>query len=80
MNKRRNPVAHTPLLRKGGAHEQAKTAQRRTARHALQDEAWDCWQEIQDERATGVHNNTLPVQGGTENAHHLINPHLTLCL
>lgn len=37
--KPRNPVARSPLLKKGGAHEQSKTAQRRSSKEAVKSEA-----------------------------------------
>ncbi len=46
MKTPRNPVARAPLLRKGGAHTQSKTTQRRQAARSLEDEAWDCWEAL----------------------------------
>lgn len=40
----RNPVARSPLLRKGGAHQETKTSQRRNARHVL-DGQLEGWRE-----------------------------------
>lgn len=51
MKTPRNPVARAPLLRKGGAHTQSKTTQRRRVARSLEDEAWDCWEALhQDEK------------------------------
>lgn len=50
MVKRRNPVAKSPLLRKGGVHRRGKSAQRSLRKHALKlqlgewlehDEGWE---------------------------------------
>ncbi len=40
----RNPVAHNPLLRKGGPHQKSRSAERRNQRHALEAEL-DNWRE-----------------------------------
>lgn len=49
MPRRRNPVALSPLLRKGGAHVKSKTGQRVRTRLATQN-AIDEWrEEYQDE-------------------------------
>ena len=50
MLKRRNPIARSPLLRKGGAHVKSKTGQRVRARLTTQN-AIDEWQEeLNDKR------------------------------
>ena len=50
MTKRRNPIARSPLLRKGGAHVKSKTGQRVRARLTTQN-AIDEWQEeLNDKR------------------------------
>ncbi len=38
MPQRRNPVAASPLLRKGGAHVKSKSAERKKVRDALRKE------------------------------------------
>lgn len=42
-NRRRNPVAAAPILRKGGAHQPSKTAERSQVRARLRRETAD-WQ------------------------------------
>ncbi len=37
----RNPVARSPLLRKGGAHQESRTAARQSQRQSLRKEAED---------------------------------------
>ena len=58
MLKRRNPIARSPLLRKGGAHVKSKTGQRVRARLTTQD-AIDEWREEtetqQKEQNNGEH-------------------------
>lgn len=39
MNRRRNPVASAPILRKGGVHQKPKTAERVKARLQINQEA-----------------------------------------
>ncbi|MER2529441.1 MAG: hypothetical protein ABTR07_16065 [Candidatus Competibacter denitrificans] len=39
MNRRRNPIAAAPILRKGGAHQKPKTAERVKARLQVKQEA-----------------------------------------
>ena len=61
MPKSRNPVARSPLLRKGGAHVKSKTGQRLRSRLNTQDaidEWWDEQQDQQQEETTG--EQTLP--------------------
>ena len=48
MPKRRNPVALSPLLRKGGAHVKSKTGQRVRTRLATQNAIDDWWEELND--------------------------------
>ncbi|HRD65245.1 MAG TPA: hypothetical protein PKY50_03735 [Candidatus Competibacter sp.] len=38
MRQRRNPVAAAPILRKGGAHQKSRTAERSKARDQLKRE------------------------------------------
>lgn len=47
----RNPVARSPLLRKGGAHQETKTNQRRDARRALEGQLEDWREELEFERS-----------------------------
>ena len=47
----RNPVARSPLLRKGGAHQETKTNQRRNARQALEGQLEDWREELEFERS-----------------------------
>ncbi len=47
----RNPVARSPLLRKGGAHQETKTSQRRNARQALEGQLDDWREELEFERS-----------------------------
>ena len=35
LNKRRNPVAHSVLLRKGGVHQKSKTSERTRAKAGI---------------------------------------------
>lgn len=44
----RNPVARSPLLRKGGIHERSKSGLRAEAKQQLQDEL-EFWQEELEE-------------------------------
>lgn len=44
----RNPVARSPLLRKGGMHQKAKSGQRAEAKLHMQQEA-ENWREALDE-------------------------------
>ena len=53
MPRRRNPIARSPLLRKGGVHKKSKTGQRVRARLTTRD-AMDEWQEEnQEEQLNG---------------------------
>jgi len=47
----RNPVARSPLLRKGGAHQESKTNERRNARQALENQLEDWRDDLEFERA-----------------------------
>lgn len=47
----RNPYACHPLLRKGGAHIESKTARRSRDRQLLLDEAYECLEERESEKA-----------------------------
>jgi hypothetical protein len=47
----RNPIARSPLLRKGGAHQETKTKQRRNARQALESQLEDWRDELEFERS-----------------------------
>ncbi len=47
----RNPVARSPLLKKGGAHEPSKTNERRNAKHALEMQLEDWREELEFERS-----------------------------
>lgn len=47
----RNPVARSPLLRKGGAHQQTKTNQRRNASQALEGQLEDWRDDLEFERS-----------------------------
>ncbi len=42
VSQRRNPVAAAPILRKGGAHQKSKTAERSQVRVLLRQE-WAAW-------------------------------------
>ena len=46
----RNPVARSPLLRKGGVHEKSKTAKRRQTSQALKVQLEDWREELEFER------------------------------
>ncbi len=47
--KPRNPVARSPLLRKGGAHQTSPSAKRQQSRDALRDEAQDWREELEEQ-------------------------------
>ena len=47
----RNPVARSPLLRKGGAHERSKTSLRQQSRGALRTQLDDWREELEFERS-----------------------------
>jgi len=46
----RNPVALSPLLRKGGVHEKSKTAKRQQNRQALSEQLDNWREELEFER------------------------------
>lgn len=64
----RNPVAQSPLLRKGGAHERPKGGERQLVKRAtdrLTDAAWDDPQTEQDSfaargRKMTTHHTVVP--------------------
>lgn len=45
-NKPRNPVARSPLMKKGGVHQKSRTAERQQEKDAVQSEV-DEWEEEQ---------------------------------
>jgi len=47
----RNPVARSPLLQKGGVHEESKTAKRQQNRQALNAQLDDWREEVEFERS-----------------------------
>ena len=47
----RNPVARSPLLRKGGVHQKSKTAKRRQTSQALKVQLEDWREELEFERS-----------------------------
>jgi len=47
----RNPVARSPLLHKGGVHQETKTNQRRNARQALEGQLEDWREDLEFERS-----------------------------
>ncbi len=53
QHKRRNPYGNHPLLRKGGAHERGRGAQRRTQRCATGAQGDEGWLEYLEERDEG---------------------------
>lgn len=53
----RNPVARSPLLRKGGAHQETKTNQRRNARQALDGQLEGWREELAFERSLKKEGN-----------------------
>lgn len=50
----RNPVARSPLLRKGGVHQEPKTKQRRHTRQALEGQLDDWREELEFERSLKI--------------------------
>ena len=48
MAKKRNPIARDPILRKGGAHFNSKSGQRRNRKHTLMDEIEAYFDERRD--------------------------------
>jgi len=57
----RNPVARSPLLRKGGPHQRSRSGERRQLRQAL-DAELDAWFDESDELQT---QSEAPVPKGT---------------
>lgn len=55
----RNPVARSPLLRKGGAHEKSKTSQRRQQRAAIQTQLEDWREDLEFERSLRSDSQSL---------------------
>ena len=49
--KPRNPVARSPLLRKGGAHRKSRSAERMKSRQALREDADDSGRTPRDDGA-----------------------------
>lgn len=47
----RNPVARSPLLRKGGVHEKSKTAKRQINRQSVKSQLNDWREELEFERS-----------------------------
>jgi len=47
----RNPVARSPLLRRGGVHEKSKTAKRQQSRQALNTQLDDWREEVEFEHS-----------------------------
>ena len=59
----RNPIALSPLLRKGGVHERSKTGVRAEAKQELQDEL-EFWQEELEEECLST---TIRSRSGSGN-------------
>ena len=55
----RNPVARSPLMRKGGVHEKSKTAKRRENNQALKSQLEDWREELEFERSLRSNSNLL---------------------
>ena len=53
----RNPVARSPLMKKGGLHEKSKTAKRRQNNQALQTQLEDWREELEFERELRSNSN-----------------------
>lgn len=53
----RNPVARSPLLKKGGAHEPSKTTQRRNDKHALETQLENWREELDFERSLKLNDD-----------------------
>ena len=47
----RNPVARSPLMKKGGVHEKSKTAKRRQSRQTVNDQLEHWREEVEFERS-----------------------------
>ena len=54
----RNPVARSPLMKKGGVHEKSKTAKRRKNSQALKAQLEDWREELEFERSLRLNSNT----------------------
>lgn len=50
-DKPRNPVARSPLMKKGGVHEKSRTAKRQREKDAVQSEL-DEWEEEKDDQGS----------------------------
>lgn len=62
--KPRNPVARSPLMRKGGAHQTGESAQRQHKRQALQYQLDDWRDELEFEREqTALRENLIDPSG-----------------
>ena len=55
----RNPVARSPLMRKGGVHEKSKTAKRRESSQALKSQLEDWREELEFERSLCSNSKVL---------------------
>ena len=55
----RNPVARSPLMKKGGVHEKSKTAKRRESSQALKSQLEDWREELEFERSLRSNSNLL---------------------
>ena len=55
----RNPVARSPLMKKGGVHEKSKTAKRRENNQALKSQLEDWREELEFERSLRSNSNLL---------------------
>ena len=53
----RNPVARSPLMKKGGVHEKSKTAKRRQNNQALKAQLEDWREELEFERSLRSNSN-----------------------
>lgn len=63
----RNPVAQSPLLRKGGPHERSRSGERQNQRQALEAEL-DSWRDEIDDLEWQTEE---PVPEGTDSSQHL---------
>ena len=55
----RNPVARSPLMKKGGVHEKSKTAKRRENNQALKSQLEDWREELEFERSLRSNSKVL---------------------
>lgn len=55
----RNPVARSPLMKKGGVHEKSKTAKRRENNQALKSQLEDWREELEFERSLRSNSGLL---------------------